>query len=134
MGEIACHIHHNSDLEMHVGLLKKLLAVTFRQHSSLCISNSAAIANFWLKDTIWLDLHRSRLRFTEEQFKNCATVNRISVQSEYPQKLMFSLCQQATISTNSVVSFTTRQYLISKTFRCDDAIGLQPTLSRSKTF
>ena len=54
LGEIACgHIHHCPDLEM--GLLKKLLAVTFRQHSSRCLSNTAAITNLGLKNTIWLD-------------------------------------------------------------------------------
>ena len=81
LGEIACgHIHRCPDL-------KRLLAVTFRQHSSRCLSNTAAITNLGLKNTIWLDKHRSCLRFTEEQFKNCATVNRISVQSEYPQNV-----------------------------------------------
>ena len=73
--------------DLEIGLLKKLLAVTFRQHSSRCLSNTAAITNLGLMNTIWLDKHRSCLRFTKEQFKNCATVNRISVQSEYPQNV-----------------------------------------------
>lgn len=79
-----------------------LLAVTFHQLSSHCVSSTTEIRSLWLKSPVCLD--------KREDNTNFSTVNCIATQRENPQNL-FNEPTSNSSKEDSAVSFATKHYI-----------------------
>ena len=104
--EIACHIHYRPDVEIGL-LIGRNIPSAFQPLRIIYGSDNEPWAEEYkfgwtIIGPVCVD--------KEEETLNCASVNRITVQSEYPQNV-FTVPTSNRFKEESIVSFATRQHL-----------------------